>query len=144
MNTTGWISTVLAIVLGTIFTLGINAYDTKSLALPSSKDNLSGVYRLVGVEHDGRKYYGACVVSHKGDRLSFTWSGIGTTTVGIGVIKDGVVAVGWNPISGGLGSTLYKVDSKTKKMHGIWTSADNAAIRTETLIYLCRMEDEET
>ncbi|MDA8425696.1 MAG: hypothetical protein M0Z80_06120 [Treponema sp.] len=79
---------------------------------------IGGTYRATGTNPDGSAYRGTCVVGLNADgTYSFVWEVGGTSYVGVGRLKDGIMTVDWGDAS----PVIYQVQRGGKVLVGTWS-----------------------
>ncbi len=92
-------------------------------AAPSAdaQAGIDGTYKVAGVNPDGSAYRGSCDVALKSDgTYSFNWIVGGSTYVGVGKLKNGVMTVDWGDSS----PVIYRVQQGGKLLVGTWSNGD--------------------
>lgn len=107
---------------------------------------LAGVYHLVGREK--KNYYGIMSVDQaKGSDIVYTTTVVnGGCTHGIGIVKDGVIALSWRQTfpEGTIGVTHYTLSKDQKVWKGVWAAPKTETPRTEQATFLRRIKELET
>ncbi len=92
---------------------------------------LSGTYKITtGKNPDGSSYTGSVKITKKGDVYQLAWSIPGTSYVGVGILKDHVLSVGWGQGTAP-GIVAYAVSGGT--LDGVWASPSDTHLGKERL-----------
>jgi len=80
---------------------------------------IGGTYSASGTNPDGSSYRGSCVVALQSDgSYSFDWEIGGSTTTGIGILKNGIMTVDWGDSS----PVIYQVRQNGRVLVGTWSN----------------------
>ena len=94
--------------------------------------NLDGVYTVSGQNPDGNYYTGSITIRPSGQVYTCTWN-IGEITYnGIGILKDGIFAVGYGT-SNDYGLAQYQLNANKNAATGTWTQAGASVISYEDI-----------
>lgn len=111
------------------------------LTIDKTAGDLSGIYHVVGIETNGKKYTTVATIQRRGDGYVVIWTMGEINTIGIGLRQSDTLSVGWTqPLDGKLvrGVTVYKValENGNPKLTGRWMSMAFAGIANESLTFL--------
>jgi hypothetical protein len=105
----------------------------------------SGLYEANGVNPDGTQYRGFVHIVRRGESFLVSWifpqdspeaNGFGLTSVGVGILSDGVLAVSYYGARSA-GVAVYRIDEDGKHLAGHWTVAgEDGSVHAETLTRL--------
>ncbi len=123
------------------------AASTLFLAIPAltaadaHPNDLTGIYSCEGEGPTGA-YRGVAFVRKTGDNYRFEWATEGGgRTLGVGMLKDGKLSVGWVQFKGtevgNHGVTVFEVNGRNLK--GRWSGFGSDDQHTETLKYMKSM-----
>jgi hypothetical protein len=106
---------------------------------------LEGLYAAAGVNPDGSEYRGFVHIARNGESFIVSWmfaqrSGevvvLKPTSVGIGIVSSGVLAVSYYTARMS-GVVIYRIEDDGKRLDGQWTVVgDGGAVHAETLTRL--------
>ncbi len=119
----------LALLILIAFVVGIAPVKVQTPVDPS------GAYRCDGVSPDGQTYRAAVEIVRNGDTYIVRWlTPKGVVNVGVGVLKDNTLSVGY--IGASAGVVVYRLDGN-KQLSGQWTDLEASGhLYTETLTKL--------
>jgi hypothetical protein len=110
--------------------------------------DLSGYYICEGQEGPDKSYKGIAVISKKGDVYLVQWiMGSGITFHGVGIRNDTTLATAWAMPMGEKGTlvrgvNMYRIEPGPRLV-GRWaTVPTDGAVRSETLTFLKKIEDD--
>jgi hypothetical protein len=141
----------LVYVLTALATTG--TYQTKGIAkadiFPEKGiGDLSGYYICEGQEGPDKSYKGIAVISKKGDVYLVQWIiGTGINFHGVGIRNDTTLAASWAMPMGEKGTlvrgvNMYRIEPGPRLV-GRWaTVPTDGAVRSETLTFLKKIEDD--
>jgi len=90
------------------------------------------VFAVSGRNPDGSAYEGDLEVLPRGATTLLTWRVGDEHFRGVGLVEDGLLAVGWGTTEAGLGVMVYRIEED--KLHGSWAFVDDQETRVENLV----------
>jgi hypothetical protein len=99
---------------------------------------LAGIYFLTGKNPQGSKsYYGAILIAPQKENYKLTWIiGDNQSQVGVGLLQDRVLSVGYGDTSGQDFGVVSFVIKNSKRIEGRWSSLKGESVGFEELDYL--------
>jgi len=110
--------------------------------------DLSGYYICEGQEGPDKKYKGIAVITKKGDMYLMQWVMGSVNFSGVAIRNDTTLAASWAMPVGDKGTivrgvNMYRIEPGPRLV-GRWAvSASDGTIRTETLTFLRKIEDDD-
>jgi hypothetical protein len=126
---------------------GASKFDAK-VSISKEKDvgDITGYYACSGQEGLGKQYSGVAVIMKKNDIYLIQWTvGIGGSYYGVAIRQGDTLAASWAlPGEKGVvrGVNLYRIEPGPR-LTGRWAAIPgDGSMRTETLTFLKRMEED--
>jgi len=94
-------------------------------------ESLEGSFSVRGTNPNGTSYTGSVDIRRQGQTYFLSWRIGDTAYQGVGVLQDGVLAVGWGDKEQGLGVISYKMGGP--KLLGTWAFLSDANTKVENL-----------